>query len=176
MEALLFTAPGPVRVRLDILRTLKATNSSRFLVSLEGFNTSSHTFSLLCPTPLNMYNSYLTLIISTNMLYFFLRISRFGLRTAVPSAVSSSSRAVASPSPALLKRRLLQCRNPAPLIRSLTHLAPTAPPLPSQAPAWPWAPALETLLCPSGARPSRPCPTPWPPPRPRACSGPHLTP
>lgn len=101
----------------------------------------------------------LTAISCSNMDLSFCT-SRFGLKTGVPSAVSSSSRAVASPSPALPKRRLLQCRNPAPLILFLTHLAPTAPPLPSQAPAWPQAPALETLPCPSGARPSHPCPTP----------------
>lgn len=130
-------------------------------------------------TPLPLYPAALIISKSpsfcTNMLDILLFISRFGLKTAVPSVVSSSSRAVASPSPVLPKRRLLQCRNPTFLIPFLTHLAPTAPPLPSQAPAWLQAPALETLLCPSGARPSRPCPTPWPP-QPRACSGPHLTP
>ena len=110
-----------------------------------------------------------------NMLFLPLCVSRFGLKTAVPSAVSSSSRAVASPSPALLRRRLPRFRNPASLILFLTHRAPTAPPLASRAPAWPRAPAPETPRCPSGAQPSRPCPTPWPPPLPPACSGPHLT-
>lgn len=108
------------------------------------------------------------------MLHFILCVSRFGLKTVVPSAVSSSSRAVASPSPVLQRRRPPQCRRPAPLTLFLTRLAPTAPLLFSQGPLWHKA-VLETLLCPSGARPSRPCPTRWPPPRPPACSGPHLT-
>ena len=101
--------------------------------------------------------------------------SRFGLRTAVPSAASSSSRAVASPSHALPRRRPLRCRRPTPLVLSPTSRAPTAP-LASQGPAWPPAPAVETQPCPSGARPCHPCLTPWLLPQPSACSGPHLTP
>lgn len=149
---------------------------------VQHFSYISHTCpcSPLQPTDLIICNSRLifpclTVVFCTDMQYFLLCVSRFGLKTAVPSVDSSSSRAVASPSPALPKRRLLRCRKPAPLTLFLTHLAPTAPPLLSQAPAWPRAPAPGTLPCPSGAQPSRPCPTPWPPPRPPACSGPHLT-
>lgn len=101
---------------------------------------------------------------------------RCGSRTAVPNAVSSSNKAVASPSPAPQRRRPPQCRRPVHPILSPTHPAPTAPPPPSQGPAWPQAPAPGTPLCPSGARPSPPCPTPWPPPRRPACSGPRPTP
>lgn len=122
----------------------------------------SHIFSPVSPTSLNIYNSCLCL--------------RSGSRTAGPSAVSSSSRVAANPSPVLPKRRLLQYRNPVPQIRSRTHPPPTALPLLSPALAWPWAPALETLLFPSGAQPYRPYLTPWPPHRPPACSGPHLIP
>lgn len=77
------------------------------------------------------------LIFEISLFYAFLCISRFGLRIAELNADNSSSKAVASPSPALPKRRLLQCRNQALLIPSLTPLALTAPPLLSQAPAWP---------------------------------------
>lgn len=160
---------------------------------LSTLNTSL-TLYMLSPVSLFIiyciYHHYITLLsslqhhthISMSAFCFFVHFGtilfclfRFGLKTAVPSAVSSSSRAVASPSPALPRRRPLQHRNQTPLIPFQTHLALTAPPLPSQVPVWPRAPALETLPCPSGARPSHLFQTLWPP-RPPACSGPHLTP
>lgn len=103
-------------------------------------------------------------------------VFRCGLKTAVPSVDSSSSRAQASLSPVPPRRRPLHLRSLVSLIPSQTHLAPTARPLPSRVPPWPPALVLATPQCPSGAQPSRPSRTPWPHPRPPACSGPLLTP
>lgn len=103
---------------------------------------------------------------------FLLPSCRCGSKTAVPSAGSSSSRALGSQSLARPRRRHLQPERP--------HLSPvparTVPTarhhLHRALPSHP-APTVPVPLCPSGAQPPfRPCRTPSRPPAPPACNAP----